>query len=69
MIVKIGNTYYDSTKEPILLILADQEKGHISMMGTQKRYCSFPENVSETSAREFMKVPEDILDKVNHYEF
>lgn len=47
MKVKIGDTLYDSEKEPILLILSDVEKGHISSMSRfpeMVKYCSYPED-------------------------
>ena len=43
MIVKIGSTYYNSTEEPILLILSKEEKSHIANMEENKnKYLSFP---------------------------
>ena len=45
MIVKIGNVYYNSTEQPILLILSDTEKEHIANMSKDnKKYLSFPED-------------------------
>ena len=37
MIVKIGNTYYNSTEQPILLILSKEEKSHIANMSKKIR--------------------------------
>jgi hypothetical protein len=68
MIVKIGSEYYDSTLEPILLILADSEKEHIASMGEQKKYCSFPDDWNMEDIKEFMKVPQEVIDKVNYEE-
>ena len=41
MIVKIGNTYYNSTQEPILLILAESEKEHIANMSEENKKILF----------------------------
>ena len=61
MIVKIDDEFYNSNKQPILLILGDTEKEHLSNMGNKKKYCSFPEEYDIDKAKEFMKVPEYIL--------
>ena len=62
MIIKIGNTYYNSTEQPILLILAESEKEHIANMSKDnKKYCSFPDESNIDKIKEFMDVPEWIL--------
>ena len=63
MIVKIGNTYYNSTKEPILLILSKEEKSHIANMEeNKKKYLSFPSDYIINNAKIILKnVPEWIL--------
>jgi len=62
MIIKIGNTYYNSTEEPILLILSQTEKEYISnMLNENKKYCSFPDESDIDKIKEFMNVPEWIL--------
>jgi len=63
MIVKIGNTYYNSTKEPILLILSKEEKSHIANMEeNKKKYLSFPSDYNINNAKIILKnVPEWIL--------
>jgi len=66
MIIKIGNTYYNSTQEPILLILGEHEKEDITNMCNQKKYCSFPEESNIDDIKEFMKVPESIIKCVNY---
>lgn len=46
MKVKIGNTIYDSEKEPIMIILSDKDKENISNMHKDAtRFCSFPESI------------------------
>ena len=67
MIVKIGNTYYKSTVEPILLILSESEKEHITNMSNDnKKYCSFPDESNIDRIKEFMNVPELVLRCVNY---
>ena len=67
MIVKIGNTYYNSTEQPILLILTESEKEHISDMNKDnKKYCSFPDESNIEEVKEFMNVPEWILRCVDY---
>jgi hypothetical protein len=42
--VKIGKKIYDSTKEPVMLILSDSDKSNISnMLQGGSKYCSYPE--------------------------
>ena len=56
MKVKIGNKIYDSTVQPIMLILEDYEKEHIkNMIPESKKYCSFPEFVSKEEIEKFME--------------
>ena len=54
MRVKIDDTIHDSNDEPIMLILSMDEKKHISEMGTAKKYCSYPDNMSAEQAAKFM---------------
>lgn len=41
MQVKIGNAIFDSSIEPVMLILEDDEKRCIANMGDQERICFF----------------------------
>ena len=68
MIVKIGNTYHNSTDEPILLILSKEEKSHIANMAEdKKKYLSFPSNYNINNAKEILEnVPEWILRCVDY---
>jgi len=67
MIVKIGNTYYNSTEQPILLILAESEKEHIANMSEEnQKYCSFSDKSNIDEIKEFMDVPESIIECVNY---
>jgi len=63
MIVKIGNTYHNSTEEPILLILSKEEKSHIANMEENKnKYLSFPSDYNVNNAKMILEnVPEWIL--------
>lgn len=54
MQIKIGDTIYDSEKEPILLMLDENEKQQIRYMRGQKKYCSFPEDMSLSDVTKFM---------------
>jgi len=57
MRVKIGNTVYDSENEPIMLLLSNVEKQHISNMPYDAhKYCSYPEGREESEIEEFMKL-------------
>ncbi len=57
MKVKIGNKIHDSKNEPIMIILTDYNKDHISNMPPENfKYCEFPDTMSEDEAREFMKI-------------
>jgi len=43
MKVKIGNKIYDSRKQPIMLILTEEEKDFIaSMRKGETKFCSYP---------------------------
>jgi hypothetical protein len=55
MKVKIGNTYHDSEKEPIMLELNSKEKQLIGDMGDQTHFCAFPDNSLAKDILEFMK--------------
>jgi len=67
MIVKIDSTYYNSTEQPILLILSESEKEHITNMSNDnKKYCSFPDESNIDRIKEFMNVPELVLRCVNY---
>ena len=66
MKVKIGNIIYDSSEQPIMLILEDYNKEHISNMPKEAhKYCEFPDNISPKQVREFMrdKKTESIVDE------
>lgn len=55
MKVKIGNTIYDSSKEPIMLILSDKDKENIkNMYPKATRYCSFPDSMDRKAIEKYM---------------
>ena len=59
MKVKIGDKIYDSKEEPIMIILEDYNKDHISNMSEDAyKYCEFPDNITESEAKQFMKTGE-----------
>ena len=59
MKVKIGDKIYDSTLEPIMLIMDDEVKEHISNMHPEAyTYCSCPESMAENEIKVFMGIKE-----------
>lgn len=49
MKVKIGDRIYDSDKEPVMIIISEQDKRNISMMPKGfHRYCSYPDDLEFT---------------------
>lgn len=62
MKVKIGDKVYDSTKEPIMLILSEADKANISNMPisdrypNHRKYCSFPKGMDRKIIEEFMGI-------------
>jgi hypothetical protein len=56
MKVKISATIIDSNDEPIMLILSDDEKELIGNMGSQSKFCSFPEGSKEKDIMTFMEI-------------
>jgi len=56
MKIKVKDKIYDSKDEPIMVILEDHNKKDICNMAPEaKKYCEFPDTMSEEEAREFMK--------------
>ena len=56
MKVKIGHQIYDSEKQPIMLILTEEEKELIGDMGEQTKFCSFSSSSCIEDIKEFMEV-------------
>jgi len=57
MKIKIGDTIYDSTKTPILLLLNSEEIKHMqNMPDNNHKYCSFPDDSKDEDIEEFMNV-------------
>jgi len=62
MKVKIGETFYDSTQTPILLIFDKEEISHMqNMPDDNHKYCSFPDDTKNEDIEEFMNVDESEL--------
>lgn len=56
MKVKIGKKIYDSNDEPIMIILGNDDKYNIEQMLEEcSKYCSYPDNMSEEDANNFME--------------
>jgi hypothetical protein len=57
MLVKIKNKIYDSNKEPIMLILSEEDKENIKNMESScKKYCSYPEGMEIFKIQTFMNL-------------
>ena len=55
MKVKIGNKIYDPNREPIMLILDDQDKKNIGeMLPECAKYCAFPDSSDPLEIAEWM---------------
>lgn len=56
MKVKIGDKIYDSSQEPIMIILEEYNKTHISNMDPRcTKYCEAPNTYTPEQLEEFMK--------------
>jgi hypothetical protein len=56
MKVKVGNIIYDSNKEPIVIILSNEDKKNISNMSEGNfKYCCFTDNINIDKIKDFMK--------------
>ena len=56
MRVKVGDKIYNGDEEPVMVILSDRDKYNISHMSPEAtKYLSYPEQMSEKEALEFMK--------------
>jgi hypothetical protein len=65
MKVKIGDTIYDSNKEPIMIIINDLDKENINNMSEKATmYCSFPDTFSEDEIKTFMGIKNKDNDKL-----
>ncbi len=59
MKVKIKDRIYDSEKEPVMIILSQQDKENIcNMTHVAKKYCSYPDSIPAGEICEFMKIDE-----------
>lgn len=55
MKVKIGDKVFDGNKEPVMVILSDEDKLNIRhMRKTCMRYCSYPEGFDSDEIKEWM---------------
>jgi hypothetical protein len=57
MRVKVGELYFDSDMQPILLTLSREEKEKIATLPYCKNFCCSPEEWSEQALREFTNDP------------
>lgn len=57
MKVKIGNKIYNSSEEPILLILDEEDKRNLERMDQGAiKFLSFPKEMDLNEAKNFMKL-------------
>jgi len=57
MIVKVGNKIFNSEKEPIMIVLSEDDKKNIAqMIPDATKYCSFPDNMKLNDIKNFMKL-------------
>ena len=55
MKVKVGNRIYAGEVEPVMVILAEEDKANITLMADDAFcYCSYPANMSPEAAKEWM---------------
>ncbi len=60
MKIKVGNKVYDGEKEPVMVILEDQDKENIKNMSPEARkYCMFPDTIPEPELVQWMKLDDD----------
>jgi len=58
MKVKVGDTVYDGEKEPVMVILTDQDKKNIAnMLPECSKYCMYPDT-DENLADDHKKIKE-----------
>jgi len=56
MKIKIGDTTYNSEKQPIMVILTNQDKENIKNMSSEAtRYCGYPSGCDPEKILEWMK--------------
>jgi hypothetical protein len=77
MLVKIGEEYFDSKKQPIMLVFeSDDERNRIAhnLMGMmprkgERKYCFHPAVLDRKSVDHFMEVPGDSFEMDSSTEF
>jgi hypothetical protein len=55
MKVKVGDRIYDSSKEPVMVILTPEDKAKIAAMDSEAtKYVSFPDSMKEKAVKKWM---------------
>jgi hypothetical protein len=55
MKVKVGNIFYNSSVEPVMIILSNQDKENIKNMSPEStKYCAFPDTLNEENIKKWM---------------
>jgi hypothetical protein len=58
--IKIGESWYDSLEQPIMIVFDELEQDQIAHMGELKKYCSYPpEGFTEEEIEDFMEFEEE----------
>lgn len=56
MRIKVGSTWYDGERVPIMVELTKKDKENIRDMPTQaKKYCQYPDSFTPKEIKEWMK--------------
>lgn len=56
MKVKVRDTIYSASEEPILLILTDKDKKNLASMDkSATKYCAYPKNFSSAAVKQWMR--------------
>ena len=59
MKVYVKGIWYDSTEEPVLLVLDDEEKQLIADMGDQTRFLTAPTSLKLSEMERLLRTEED----------
>jgi hypothetical protein len=61
MKVKIGDKFYNSNEQPIMIVFEDDDKKNINNMEVGcSRYCSFPDEMDIDDIEKFMTLEKEL---------
>jgi hypothetical protein len=56
MIIKVEDSFYHATDQPVMVILTPQDKANIANMpANATKYCAFPDRMSREQIEEWMR--------------